>query len=61
MGESSREWTRDRDLTRAEVGAEVAPDLAHRVDDVLTELLGDVLELLVAQPVQILGLVDRFE
>ena len=50
---------RDRDLAGAEVGAEVAADLADGVDDVLAHLLGDRLKLLVAEPVQVLGLVDR--
>ncbi len=49
---------RDRELARAEVGAEVAADLADRVDDVLADLLGDRLELLVGEPVQVLGSVD---
>jgi hypothetical protein len=49
---------RHGDLTRAEVRAEVAADLPHRVDDVLTNLLRDLLELLLGQAVQVLGLID---
>ena len=33
---------RDRDLAGAEVGAEVAADLPHRVDQQLADLLGDL-------------------
>ena len=35
----------DRDLAGAEVGAEVAADLPHRVDQELADLLGDLREL----------------
>ena len=49
---------RDGDLARAEVGAEVAADLPDGVDDVLADLLRHLLELLVGQAVQVLGLVD---
>jgi len=49
---------RDRDLARAEVGAEVAADLADRVDDQLAHLLRDLLELVVAQGVQVGRAVD---
>jgi hypothetical protein len=49
---------RDRYLNDAEIRAEVAPDLTDRVDDVGANLVGDPLQLLVAQAVQILGFVD---
>ncbi len=52
---------RHGDLARAEVGAEVAADLAHRVDDVLAHLLGERLELLVAEPMEVGGAVDACE
>ena len=48
----------DRDLARSEVGPEVPADLPDGVDDVLAELLGDGLKLLVAEAVQVLRLVD---
>jgi hypothetical protein len=51
----------DRDLAGAQVRAEVAADLANRVDDQLANLLGDLLELVVVQAVEVLGAVDRFE
>ncbi len=50
---------RDRDLAGAEVGAEMAADLADGVDDVLAHLLGDLLQLLVGEAVEVLGLFDR--
>ena len=43
-----------RDLAGAEVGAEMAADLADRVDDQLAHLLGDLLELVVVQVVEVL-------
>ncbi len=49
---------RDRDLARSQVRAEMAADLADGVDDVLAHLLGDLLELLVGEAVEVLGLVD---
>ena len=52
---------RHRDLAGAEVGAEVAADLPDRVDDVLAHLLRDRLQLLVAEAVQVLGLVDPLQ
>ena len=52
---------RDRDLACPEVRAEVSPDLTDRVDDVLTQLLRDRLEIFVAEPAEILGLVDGVE
>ena len=52
---------RDRDLAGAQVGPEVAPDLADRVDDQLTHLLRDPLELVVREPVQVLRLFDLLE
>ena len=48
-------------LAGAEVGAEVAADLAHGLDDVLAHLLGDARQLLVAEAVQILRAVDPVE
>ena len=51
----------NRELTGAEVGAEVAADLADRVDDELADLLGHPLELLVGEPLQIGRRVDRVE
>ena len=50
---------RDGELAGAEVGAEVAADLADRVDDVAAHLLRDLLQLLVVEPVQVRGAVDR--
>ena len=52
---------RDGDLARPEVGAEVATDLPHRVDDVGADLLGQRLQLVVVETVQVLGLVDSVE
>ena len=52
---------RDRQLAGAEVGAEVPADLADRVDDVLAHLLGELRELLLGEPVQVLGTVDVLE
>ena len=52
---------RDRQLAGAEVGAEVAADLADRVDDVAAHLLRDLLQLLVVEPVQVVGAVDPLE
>ncbi len=49
---------RDRQLARAEVGAEVPADLADRVDDVLAHLLRELRELLLGELVQVLGAVD---
>ena len=43
---------RDGDLAGAEVGAEVAADLADRVDDQLAHLLGDLLQLVVVEPLR---------
>ncbi len=40
---------RDRELARPEVGAEVPPDLPHRVDDVLAHLLREALQLLLGE------------
>ena len=45
----------DRQLAGAEVGAEVAADLADRVDDVGAHLLRDLLKLLVVELVQVGG------
>ena len=50
-----------RDLARAEVGAEVAADLADRVDDQLAHLLGDLGELRVVEPLEVRGAVDVVE
>ena len=52
---------RDRDLARAEVGAEVAADLADRVDQQLAHLLGDLLQLLLGEAVEVLRAVDAVE
>ena len=52
---------RDRDLARAEVGAEVAADLPHRVDQQLPDLLRDRLQLVLGERVQVLGAVDAGE
>jgi hypothetical protein len=52
---------RDRDLASAEVGPEVPADLAHRVDEQLAHLLGDLRQLGVAQVVEVLGAVDAVE
>ena len=52
---------RDRDLARAEVGAEVAADLADRVDQQLADLLGDLLQLLLGERVEVLRAVDAVE
>ncbi len=52
---------RDRELAGAEVGAEVPADLADGVDDVLAHLLGELRELLLGEPVQVLGTVDVLE
>ncbi len=51
----------DGDLAGAEVGAEVTADLADGVDHQLAHLLGDLLELLVGQAVEVLGTVDAVE
>ena len=51
----------DRDLAGAEVGAEVPADLADRVDQQLAHLLGDLLQLVLAEAVEVLGLVDAVE
>ena len=49
----------DGELAGAEVGAEVAADLADRVDDVGAHLLRDLLQLLLVELVQVGGAVDR--
>ena len=51
----------DGELAGAEVGAEVAADLADRVDDVGAHLLRDLLQLLVVEAVQVGGAVDPVE
>jgi hypothetical protein len=51
----------DGQLAGAQVGPEVPADLPHRVDDVLAHLLGHALELIVGQPVEVLGAVDAVE
>ena len=51
----------DRDLAAAEVGAEVAADLADGVDQQLAHLLGDLLQLVLGEAVQVLGAVDAVE
>ena len=52
---------RDRDLAGAEVRAEVAADLADRVDQQLADLLGDLDELVLGEGVQVLRAVDAVE
>ena len=52
---------RDGQLAGAEVGAEVPADLADRVDDQLADLLRERLQLLVREPLEIVGAVDRVE
>ncbi len=52
---------RDRELTGAEVGAEVAADLPDRVDDVGAHLLRDLLQLGVVEVVEIGRRLDRLE
>ena len=52
---------RDRDLAGAEVGAEVPADFSDGVDDVLAHFLGEHLQLIVAEAVEVLGLVDAGE
>ena len=52
---------RDRELARAEVGAEVPADLPDRVDDVLAHLLRELRELLLGESAQILGAVDLLQ
>ena len=52
---------RDGDLARAEVGAEVAADLPHRVDQQLADLLGDLRQLLLGEAVEVLRAVDAVE
>jgi hypothetical protein len=51
----------DGELTGPEVGAEVPADLAHRVDDVLTDLLGERCEIVLTEGVEILRAVDAVE
>ena len=48
----------DRQLADAEVGAEVAADLADGVDQLLAYFLGDLLKLLVVQTGQVIRTVD---
>ena len=49
---------RHGDLARSQVRAEVPADLPHRVDDVLAYLLRELLQLFVAQAVEIGRLLD---
>jgi hypothetical protein len=51
----------DGELGGAEVRAEMAADLPHRVDDVLADLLGHEHELLVGERVEVLRAVDAVE
>ncbi len=46
---------RDGQLDRAEAGARVAADARHRLQNVLTNLVGDRLQLFGAQPAQVCG------
>ena len=48
----------DGELAGPEVGAEVAADLADRVDDVGAHLGRDLLQLRLVEPVQVGGAVD---
>ncbi len=52
---------RDRQLAGAEVGTEVAADLADRVDDQRAHLLRHLLQLLVVEAVQVGGAFDAVE
>src|SRR5215211_5335683 len=52
---------RDRDLARAQVGAEVPADLADGVDQQLAHLLRDLLQLVLGERVQVLRAVDAIE
>jgi hypothetical protein len=52
---------RDGELARAEVRAEVPADLPDGVDDVLSHLLRDLGELLLAEAVEVLRAVDAVE
>jgi hypothetical protein len=52
---------RDRDLSGAQVGAEVPPDFADRVDDQLMDLLGYLLELFLVELAQVVRTVDLVE
>ncbi len=49
------------ELARAEVGPEVAADLADRVDDQLAHLLGHLGELCVVEALEVRGAVDVVE
>jgi hypothetical protein len=51
----------DGDLAGAQVGAEVPTDLPHGVDQQLADLLRDLLQLFLGQPVQVLRAVDVVE
>ncbi len=51
----------DGELAGAEVGAEVTADLTDHVDDVAAHLLGDPLQLLLVEAVQVVGPVDAVE
>jgi hypothetical protein len=53
LGRVDQRVHRRRDLAGAEVGAEVAADLADRVDDQLANLLGDLLELVVGEALEV--------
>src|ERR1700753_641438 len=52
---------RDGQLAGAEVGPEVPPDLTDCVDDVLTDLLGESRQVLLAETMQILRPIDVLE
>ena len=52
---------RDRQLAGAEVRAEVAADLADRVDDVLAHLLRELLELVLVELLEVVRAVDAVE
>ena len=52
---------RDGEFHRAQVGAQMAAGLGHAVQDVFTQLIGDLLELVARQAAQVGGGFDRSE
>ena len=61
VGESSSECSATAISQVAEVRPEVAADLAHRVDQQLADLLGDLRELVLGEAVEVLRAVDAVE
>jgi hypothetical protein len=51
----------DGDLAGAEVGPEMSADLADRLDDQLAHLLRDLLQLVIAETLEVAGAVDSVE